>query len=181
MRLTGDLHYFKIILTFEQLLPPFHDAMLTVDIAHTALRQAGLRITAQRLLVIDALIDNRTHPTVEEIHSHVQQRFPTISLATVYQTLARLAQQGLIRELRGGKDGMRCDPDTSPHGHAYCEGCGLIFDMPLDTERTDEPLHLTGFVPYKTEIFVYGLCDACHTSLPAPSTPGSAETFAGDN
>lgn len=137
--------------------------MLTLDSAVTILRQSGIRVTPQRLMVIDALVDNRTHPTVEHIYEFVRRSYPTISLATVYQTLAMLARHGLITELHGGRDGLRCDPDTSSHAHAYCRICGAIMDIPLPA--MDCTTELSGFKAEHLELSIYGRCDSCDTTL----------------
>ena len=135
--------------------------MLASDVAQQALREAGVRVTAQRMMIVDVLVGNRTHPTVEEIYARVRATCPTISLATVYHTLALLARQGLILELRGAKDGLRCDPDTTPHAHAYCEGCGKVIDISLPSSSVWGLDTLDGFHPSKTEISLYGRCESC--------------------
>lgn len=135
--------------------------MLASDVAQQALREAGVRVTAQRMMIVDVLVGNRTHPTVEEIYTRIRDTCPTISLATVYHTLALLARQGLILELRGAKDGLHCDPDTTPHAHAYCENCGKVFDIPLPSSPAWDSDLLDGFHPSRTELSLYGRCGNC--------------------
>ena len=132
--------------------------MLTLESARRALRTARVRLTPQRLMVIDVLMDNRTHPTVEEVYDTVRRRYPKISLATVYNTVALLARHNLILELHGGKDGLRCDPDTTSHAHAYCRSCGEVFDIPL---RAQMPCTKTDFCVEHIEVTLQGLCRNC--------------------
>jgi len=136
--------------------------MLTIQTARSVLRDAGIRLTPQRLMIVEVLIGNRTHPTVEQVYDVVRKQYPTISLATVYKTLSLLAQNRLIIELQGGRDGLRYDPDTSLHAHAYCAQCHRILDIPVPFQVAwDEP-QLTGFQPTQVEISLTGYCAQCH-------------------
>jgi len=135
--------------------------MLDMNAARAVLRGAGMRLTPQRLMIIDALVDNRSHPTVDQVYHLVRQQFPTVSLATVYQTISLLGRHGLILELKGGKDGLRCDPDTSSHAHAYCQQCGAVYDVPLPQEIKIETQGLPGFVPLQVEVSIHGHCAQC--------------------
>lgn len=134
--------------------------MLNRESATAVLRQSGVRITPQRMMIVDALTDNRSHPTVEQLYQVVRQVYPTLSLATVYQTVALLARHGLILEIHGSKDGLRCDPDTSPHAHAYCRDCGAVYDLALPAAIA-ETLIIPDFHTDALEISVYGHCEVC--------------------
>ena len=137
--------------------------MFTIEIARDALRSAGVRVTPQRMMIVDVLVDNRTHPTAENIFRQVRQQYPSISLATVYHTLALLSEQGLVLELHGGNDGLRCDPDTTPHAHAYCKRCNKVFDIPVPALQSWPTTALPGFHTEKTEISLYGRCNECQS------------------
>lgn len=139
--------------------------MLTVENAKSALRAAGMRITPQRLMIIDVLVGNRSHPSVEAIYRRVADSYPTISLATVYHTLSLLARHGLILELHGDKEGLRCDPETTPHAHAYCKQCGEVFDLPTPAPVTWSADCLPGFIAEETELSLYGRCARCTKNI----------------
>src|SRR6187549_1360703 len=64
-----------------------------------ALKQAGLRLTPQRLAIVQCLAGDETHPTAQEIHDRLQVRFPGIAVATVYNTLSALTRIGVCRQL----------------------------------------------------------------------------------
>ena len=70
--------------------------MLELDAALESLIRAGLRRTPQRIAIIDALADDRAHPTAETLWETVRARMPGISLSTVYDTLHELESLGLI-------------------------------------------------------------------------------------
>lgn len=138
--------------------------LLDADVARAVMRGGGMRLTPQRLMVVNALVGNRCHPTVEEVYHLVRQQYPAVSLATIYHTVALLAKHGLIQTLRAGADGLRCDPDTSSHAHAYCDGCGAVFDIPLPASLDLGPIDAGGFQTTQTEIALHGRCRRCRTS-----------------
>ncbi|HEY79734.1 MAG TPA: transcriptional repressor [Anaerolineae bacterium] len=129
-----------------------------------ALRRANYRITPQRMAVCHFLAETRTHPTPSEIYHAVKEQFPTMSRATVYNTVAVLKELGEIIELpAGGSAGVRYETDITPHVNLTCLRCGRIFDVPL--ERLDDILQAiaerTQFQVNSFHIEGYGVCPDC--------------------
>jgi Fur family peroxide stress response transcriptional regulator len=96
----------------------------------TQLRNAGTRVTPQRVAIIQALLD-QDHPTVEGILARLQPDFPMTSVATVYRTLLLLQEMGILLEVNAGGplshyDGYR----PVPHAHMVCTVCGRVVDAP---------------------------------------------------
>jgi Fur family peroxide stress response transcriptional regulator len=110
-----------------------------IDFQVAKLKEAGLRITPQRLAILSALDGNTFHPSATDIYNRVAKDYPAISLATIYNTLDALSKNGMLRELPITKDKMNYDPDTSEHDHAYCAKCGRIFDVFLTDEEVSGP------------------------------------------
>ena len=127
------------------------------------LRQEGMKLTPQRLAVVRYLDGNRAHPSVDEIHRGVVREFPTISLATVYNTLEMLERLEVVRSvfLDGGR--RRYDPDTRPHHHAVCRRCHRVEDVfPEATESIPVPGAVTdGFSEVVPVVLYQGLCHSC--------------------
>ena len=126
------------------------------------LRSAGHRITPQRLGIIKILIDSEEHPSVEEIYSRVRKDFPTISLATVYNTLERLKEMGEVLELpfSGGSryDGL----NPHPHPHLRCTVCGAIEDLDIDLcPAAEEVAARRGYADVHHRLEFYGVCPRC--------------------
>ena len=95
------------------------------------LREAGRRITPQRLAVLRILAESKKHPSVEAIHHEIKKEFPTTSLATVYKTITLLKEVGEVLELGFADGGCRYDGNRPyPHPHVICTGCGAIVDPP---------------------------------------------------
>jgi len=124
-------------------------------------RKLGLKITPQRMAILEYLKGNTTHPTAEDIYLHVSQRFPSMSLATVYNTLEALKEKGLVTELNveGGK--KRFDPNLKPHHHFICTKCGKIIDIYESLNIKTRNLRKKGLVAEKFEVFFYGTCSEC--------------------
>lgn len=127
------------------------------------LRAAGLKLTPQRLAIVRCLTGDETHPTAQAIFTRLQGTFPTISFATVYNTLGALAAMQQLNTVcvRGP---TRFDPNTVPHDHAICDRCGSIRDIVPETEGRQGrgPLSaMTDFHVDRVERIYRGLCRQC--------------------
>lgn len=127
------------------------------------LKDGEHRITPQRLAILKILAGNE-HPSAETIHSALLEHYPTMSLATVYKTLALLKQKGEVLELQFSELGNRYDGHSpSPHPHVICTDCGDIVDPSLlDMEEiTGKMMAETGFKIMTHRLDFYGLCPSC--------------------
>ena len=126
-------------------------------------RELGLQFkrTPQRLAILDYLEGNTSHPSAEEIHLAVSQRYRSLSVATVYNTLNTLAKSGALRELTIDPERKRYDPDTSRHHHLICVLCGRIVDIPGGI-TVDLPEEIAReFTLLGNHIEFYGHCSPC--------------------
>jgi Fur family transcriptional regulator, peroxide stress response regulator len=127
------------------------------------LRQSRLRSTPQRRAIVREVY-SRSHPTVGEVYASVQRQFPTIGLATVYNTLRTMTERGLVSELPFSS-AMRFDANMTPHANLICRKCGRIEDVEFVPEHLETMLqHLAqaaGFAPDGQRFDVYGLCRSC--------------------
>lgn len=124
-------------------------------------RQFGLKLTPQRLAILEYLKDNREHPSAADIYAEVSKKFPTMSFATVYNTLKALKRKENVRELAidGGK--KRYDPDTERHHHLICNRCRKIVDIYLDFDLLLPEDRLQGFEITGNHVDFYGICPEC--------------------
>jgi Fur family peroxide stress response transcriptional regulator len=128
-----------------------------------SLKRAGLKLTPQRMAIVRELAEDLTHPTAQELFERLQPAFPTMSFATVYNTLDALAKLGLVGSLRLG-GAVRFDPNTTLHHHAVCDACGSVVDLPAgapsaSTKKTVE--RTSGFSIRSEERTYRGLCGRC--------------------
>lgn len=127
------------------------------------LKMTGVRMTPQRHAILEYLLDSMSHPTADEIYKALADRFPSMSVATVYNNLKVFIEAGLVRELTYGDDSSRFDSDMSDHYHAICDNCGKIvdFDHPPLHEVEETASQETGFKVKGHRLEVHGLCPAC--------------------
>jgi Fur family peroxide stress response transcriptional regulator len=124
------------------------------------LRQAGLRVTPQRLAVLEVLRE-ASHPTAEDIFRAVTRRHPGVSFATVYNTLATLEAHGTVTVI-ATPEGRRYDTTVHPHQHIRCLRCGRIEDLPeWDGTGWVEATRPAGWRVDGWRLMVVGFCPAC--------------------
>jgi len=123
------------------------------------MRLAGLKLTPQRLAIARALSGDRSHPTAQQIYERLVPDMPTMSFTTVYNTLAKLTELGLMASRAFTPGPTRFDPDVASHDHAVCEGCGVVIDVPQSGEPLTSPL--PGFELRAVERVYRGRCSAC--------------------
>lgn len=124
-------------------------------------RDIGFKLTPQRIAVLEYLENNKEHPSAETVYSNVSKKFPTMSFATVYNTLAALRDRGYLLELTIDADKRRYDPNIHPHHHLICKVCKKIIDIPTEY-MLQIPEHLRGgFEITGNHIEFYGVCPEC--------------------
>jgi Fe2+ or Zn2+ uptake regulation protein len=90
---------------------------------------SGLRMTRQRQEVYRILMQERNHPTANDVFMRVKEIIPNISLATVYNCLEALVQHGIIRQVNFERESSRYCPNLSDHGHFHDATTGVIHDV----------------------------------------------------
>jgi Fe2+ or Zn2+ uptake regulation protein len=137
------------------------------------LRTAGLRVTRQRLAVLDVLRGGG-HLDVEEITAQVRQRLDSVSVQAVYDVLAALSQAGLARRIEPAGSPARYEARVGDnHHHLVCRGCGTITDVDCAAGRAPclDPVSAQGFVVDEAEVTYWGWCSTCQTSGGNPDAP----------
>jgi Fur family peroxide stress response transcriptional regulator len=139
------------------------DASKIFDESLEALKKTGVRITPQRKIVLQYMIDTEDHPTADDIFRALSSEYPNMSVATVYNNLKLFKDTGLVKELTYGDSASRFDFITDTHYHIICSNCGKITDFHYP--GLDEVEQLAGAVTdydvshHRLEI--YGLCPDC--------------------
>lgn len=140
----------------------------TINQQHGALaerlRHLGLRVTPQRLLVMEALSAGAGHMTADEIMRWTAARYPAINLATIYRTLDLLASVGLVTQtdLGGASSTFELVGETLHH-HLVCSSCGAAIEVDdaLLVPLRERLLHEHGFRADATHMALFGTCRAC--------------------
>ena len=127
------------------------------------LRENGYKVTPQRLAICKLALSSKNHPTADQIHQELMKKYPTISLATVYQTLHLLTSMGMLQELGFTDKSSRYDPNMTPHFNVVCKGCGEIYDYEAkDVKKLwSQIIGELGFTPMGQRLDLYRYCDKC--------------------
>jgi len=131
------------------------------------------RMTHQRMVILEEVKKDHSHPTADEIFARARGKMPKISLATVYRNLEMLAGRGLIRKLEPGRPQMRFDGEIHDHYHLTCMYCGRLEDSVIDSadqalaglQHSLKNVNESGIISHRLE-FV-GLCKKCRTTKPS--------------
>lgn len=121
-----------------------------------------MRYSQKREIIRAAVMNNKTHPTAEEIYNIVRKTNPEVSLGTVYRNLGQLVEAGDIIKLSMADGPDRYDGTLEPHQHAYCIQCGKIVDFQFDTKDMEDAIfEKSGIRPNNCTINIRGLCCQC--------------------
>lgn len=129
-------------------------------------RAKGLRVTHQRIETFKALLGNRDHPTIEDVYTQVQKQLKTISLDTVYRTIATFEEYGLVKRVHHIDNATRLDVNISNHHHLVCTRCNKIEDFTWpDFDRMKPPRSIAHWDKIEVKhVVISGLCSTCKSS-----------------
>jgi len=129
--------------------------------SHQYLRQFSIKPSVQRSAVMNFLLKNRIHPTIEEIYLALSPTMPTLSKTTVYNTLDLFVERGAVHALAIDEKNARYDVDISAHGHFMCRSCGAVHDV---FNLKPSMFHMPEIPNFKidaVEISYFGTCEKC--------------------
>ena len=128
---------------------------------HRDIQDLGL--TKQREVVLQVIRDSETHLTASEVFSSARELLPSISFATVYNSLRYLKEAGHIAEIQFGNGASRFDRMTTRHDHAICTECGKLVDieMELPEDLVMQAAAHSKFKPESIEFTLRGRCPEC--------------------
>ena len=137
---------------------------------YTEIVNMGLKVTPQRLAILKLLRKKQNHPTVEEVHNELLKEYPAISLTTVYNTLSRFVEAGMIRELNIDSNKMRFDTCTDSHDHFHCRVCdnvyNVVYDEPATADNLQNKKNVDGHNVDTVSINLKGVCKYCEADNP---------------
>lgn len=120
-------------------------------------------LTPQREAVLRVIRTTEKHLTANEIFASAREILPTISYATVYNSLRYLRDAGLVGEINFGDGASRYDREIERHDHAICTECGALvdFDLPATAELLRAAARRSHFKPESVHLTLRGLCPDC--------------------
>jgi Fe2+ or Zn2+ uptake regulation protein len=137
-------------------------AMAAGDVA-LRLREAGLRVTAPRLAVLDVLAGH-PHSTADAVAALVRENHRRVSTQAVYDVLAACTSAGMLRRIEPAGSAARYETRTGDnHHHLVCRGCGRTTDVDCVVGRPPclDPEDAAGYLVDEAEVVFWGFCPAC--------------------
>ncbi len=120
------------------------------------LRSYGIQATPQRIAIARVVLGARSHPSAEEVLRAVRRSNPTVSRATVYNTLNLFVEKGLLRAQQIHGATLSFDPIVRPHHHIIDEATGVVYDVPWDAVRVTGHESIRGFEVYDHQVIMHG-------------------------
>jgi len=132
-----------------------------------ALKERDFRLTPQRVELVRLIAVSEGHPSASQLHARIKRRFPTMSQATVYKTLALLKEMGQVLEIDLRDDSHYDGNRPQPHPHLICVRCNKIVDgeASLDQEMMKKMAKGSGYTILRPQISLYGLCPGCQKEI----------------
>ena len=133
------------------------------EIFRTKCREANLKITPQRTIILESLINDKSHPSADIVFQRVRKKIPNVSFDTVNRTLLSFVDMGLLKVVEGHGRPKRFDPDMDNHHHFQCLKCNKIIDF---DDRSFDAIEVPAAIKNKftvtgKKVVLEGLCDSC--------------------
>jgi len=126
----------------------------------TLLKENKIKITPQRLEILNYLDEHKTHPTVEEIYLNLKEKNPSLSKTTVYNSVEILNKYGLVHSITISGSEHRYDFKHGMHHHFLCKKCGEITDIDVACPNLDKMLDC-GHEVQEVHGYFKGICKNC--------------------
>lgn len=146
-------------------MTPMNDPAIRSEELISVLKEQGYRMTPQRLELIRIIAASEGHPSALQIFETIKDKFPTMSQATVYNTLSLLKELNQVLEVDLHGDSHYDGNRPEDHPHVVCLQCKKIVDgsLDIDDKAIKQIENLSGFKIIRSQIAFYGLCPDCRS------------------
>jgi Fur family ferric uptake transcriptional regulator/Fur family peroxide stress response transcriptional regulator len=121
----------------------------------------GIKPSLQRMAIMEYLMKNPIHPTVDIIFNELYPGIPTLSKTTVYNTLKTFQGNGAVSIISIDEKNMRYDGDISQHAHFKCIQCDSIYDLPIHNIETLKVANTEKLTIKECHLYYKGYCEKC--------------------
>lgn len=118
----------------------------------------------KRNAILETIRSTKTHPSAEWVYEQLKEKYPNLSLGTVYRNIAEFKQDGEVCSVAVVNGIDRIDGDCSPHQHFVCSQCGAVEDLDIGFQTEDISEQISercGAKASKVSLTAYGLCRHC--------------------
>ncbi|MDP3387219.1 MAG: transcriptional repressor [Eubacteriales bacterium] len=137
----------------------------TIEDIKGFLSDNSIKPSIQRVKIYQFLLNNKIHPTADEIYNRLNAELITLSKTTVYNTLHLFVDKGVVQPIHIEGNEVRYDADFSQHAHFKCNGCGMVYDLHLNL-NIQNISELKNFEVKDIQVLMSGLCDRCSNINP---------------
>lgn len=128
----------------------------------TIISSKGVKATFQRIKIMEYLLNNKSHPTVEEIFIALVKQIPTLSKTTIYNTLNLFVEKNIVKTLNFSGVETRYDVVAKSHHHFICKRCRKIYDINVECNfLCDENKVVNGNQIEEVTGYFKGICKKC--------------------
>lgn len=131
----------------------------TVTCSDAYLRQKGIKASFQRVSIYDYLLATTAHPSVSQIFSDLHPSIPSLSRATVYNTINLFVDKKIVIPVQVDGAEARYDLLEPRHAHFHCTACQTIYD--IDADEIGVPEVLKDFEVHESQLHFKGICPRC--------------------
>lgn len=125
------------------------------------LKEYDLKVTPQRVAIVDELYMNG-HMNIDELYKKLLNRFPSVSLATIYKNVNSMLEKTFLSEVKIPNAKSVYELVKTEHGHLVCKECGFIEDIILEaTDVLEQVSKISSFKVENTDIVLSGTCQKC--------------------
>ena len=130
------------------------------EISHF-LSEKGIKPSYQRVKILERLLADKSHPTVNDMYADLIDEIPSLSKTTVYNTLNIFVENEIVKSFSIDGNESRYDLNSHSHGHFICLSCKSIYDFDIDNSEI-KVNNLEGFEMLQSEITIRGICKLCN-------------------
>lgn len=124
------------------------------------LKDVGISPSIQRIMIMKFLNENRIHPTADIIYKSLKLDIPTLSKATIYNTLKLFVEKRIVSELSLFNNEIRYEFESEPHIHFKCIKCGEIYDIKIKFDLYENKI-IEGHKVLEHHVNLRGICKNC--------------------
>lgn len=127
----------------------------------TLLKEYDLKVTPQRVAIVEQL-HNNGHMNIDDLYKRLLEKFPSISLATIYKNINAMIEKVFLAEVKIPNAKSVYELVKEEHAHMVCSDCGYIEDVIVNTANVvNEASNISNFKVDNTNIVLTGLCPKC--------------------
>jgi len=135
---------------------------MDIQQVHHHLESHDINPSFQRVAIMKFLLEHHlAHLTVEQIYSELLPSMPTLSKATVYNTIKLFVEKKAISSMFIDERNVRYGINTETHAHFKCRDCSRIYDVPLEESDIPQFRGNPDLLPYEVQVYFMGSCKKC--------------------